>query len=346
VNQQLLAVLDASDAVVARFEYAGGRMPVAMVQGGAVYYLAQDQVGSLRAVYTALGAVVRTVEYDAWGVILDEDIAQGYEGLKVPFGFAGGLHDRDTGLVLFGLRNYDPETGRWTSRDPIGLAGGDTDLYAYCANDPVNAVDPSGLCGISAPAGTTLFGDSIGGEFLNGAADGLLQLVDQANPFGAIFQQYGLYNSDAPGMGAGRIAGQVGLAARDISTLGATRIASNALGMAARGSRATRGATAATEVVQRAMSRAELASTRATGLLRGGRTGEHYVSNAINSNAHRARMRLALPQTPELRVTMEVPAGALADPTRVLERYRMPGGGMERIGYGDIPVTILDVWEY
>ena len=43
----MLAVLDASDAVVARFEYAGGRMPVAMVQGGAVYYLAQDQVGSV-----------------------------------------------------------------------------------------------------------------------------------------------------------------------------------------------------------------------------------------------------------------------------------------------------------
>ncbi len=120
-------------------------MPVARVQGGGVYYLAQDQVRSLRAVYTAAGDVVRTVEYDAWGVILDEDVAPGYEGLKAPFGFAGGLHDRDTGLVLFGLRNYDPETGRWTSRDPIGLAGGDTDLYAYCGNDPVNAVDPSGL---------------------------------------------------------------------------------------------------------------------------------------------------------------------------------------------------------
>ncbi len=145
MNQQLLAVLDGSDAVVARFEYAGGRMPVAMVQGEDVYYLAYDQVGSLRAVYTAAGAVVRTVEYDAWGVILDEDIAPGYEGLKVPFGFASGLHDRDTDLVLFGLRTYDPETGRWTSRDPIGLAGGDTDLYAYCGNDPVNAVDPSGL---------------------------------------------------------------------------------------------------------------------------------------------------------------------------------------------------------
>jgi len=47
--------------------------------------------------------------------------------------------------VRFGYRDYDPETGRWTAKDPIGFAGGDTDLYGYCLNDPVNAVDPSGL---------------------------------------------------------------------------------------------------------------------------------------------------------------------------------------------------------
>ncbi|CAK0769578.1 hypothetical protein CCP4SC76_510006 [Gammaproteobacteria bacterium] len=48
-----------------------------------------------------------------------------------PFGFAGGLYDRDTGLVRFGYRDYDAETGQWTAKDPIGFRGGDTDLYAY-----------------------------------------------------------------------------------------------------------------------------------------------------------------------------------------------------------------------
>jgi RHS repeat-associated protein len=66
----------------------------------------------------------------------------------VPFGFAGGLHDRDTGLVRFGLRDYDPDTGRWTAKDPIGFAGGDTDLYGYCLNDPINLVDPYGFWGV------------------------------------------------------------------------------------------------------------------------------------------------------------------------------------------------------
>lgn len=39
------------------------------------------------------------------------------------------MYDADTGLVIFGYRDYDPETGRWTARDPIGLAGGDTNLF-------------------------------------------------------------------------------------------------------------------------------------------------------------------------------------------------------------------------
>jgi len=63
---------------------------------------------------------------------------------KVPFGFAGGLYDTDNGLVRFELRDYDPDTGRWTAKDPIRFAGGDTDLYGYCLNDPVNLVDKNG----------------------------------------------------------------------------------------------------------------------------------------------------------------------------------------------------------
>jgi len=64
---------------------------------------------------------------------------------EVPFGFAGGLHDRDTGLVRFGFRDYDPEVGRWTAKDPIGFNGGDWDLYAYTLSDPINFIDPFGL---------------------------------------------------------------------------------------------------------------------------------------------------------------------------------------------------------
>jgi hypothetical protein len=47
--------------------------------------------------------------------------------------------------VRFGYRDYDPDIGRWTAKDPIRLAGGNTDLYGYVLNDPVNLIDPYGL---------------------------------------------------------------------------------------------------------------------------------------------------------------------------------------------------------
>jgi len=138
---RLLAVYDGNNALLMRFEYADGRMPVAMTKGSATYYLAYDQVGTLKVVADASGNVVKRIEYDTFGnVISDSD-----PSFAVPFGFAGGLHDRDTGLVRFGYRDYDPETGRWTAKDPILFAGGDTDLYGYCLNDPVNFADPYGL---------------------------------------------------------------------------------------------------------------------------------------------------------------------------------------------------------
>ena len=42
------------------------------------------------------------------------------------------------------VRDYDPETGRWTSKDPILFAGGDTNLYGYVLADPINFIDPDG----------------------------------------------------------------------------------------------------------------------------------------------------------------------------------------------------------
>ncbi len=124
---RLLAVYNGSNALLMRFEYADDRMPVAMTMGGYRYYLAYDQVGSLQIVADSSGNVVKSIQYDSFGNIL----ADTNSGFRVPFGFAGGLHDRDTGLVRFGYRDYDPEVGRWIAKDPIGFAGGDTDLYGY-----------------------------------------------------------------------------------------------------------------------------------------------------------------------------------------------------------------------
>ena len=138
---RLLAVYDGSDNLLVRFEYADARMPVAMTKGGSTYYLTYDQVGSLRVVADASGNVVKLIEYDSFGNIINDS----NPAFEIPFGFAGGLQDRDTCLVRFGYRDYDPDTGRWTAKDPILFKGGDTDLYGYCLNDPINWVDNLGL---------------------------------------------------------------------------------------------------------------------------------------------------------------------------------------------------------
>lgn len=52
-------------------------------------------------------------------------------------------------MIDFGLRHYDPTIGRWTTKDPIGFAGGDTNLYAYVGGDPMSKTDPSGLSDIN-----------------------------------------------------------------------------------------------------------------------------------------------------------------------------------------------------
>ena len=60
-----------------------------------------------------------------------------------------GREDDQTGLLHYRARYMSPGSGRFASEDPIGLAGGDANLYAYVGGDPVNGVDPSGLSPLS-----------------------------------------------------------------------------------------------------------------------------------------------------------------------------------------------------
>ena len=55
------------------------------------------------------------------------------------------LNDIDTNLVRFGARDYDSQSARWTSKDPIRFDGDTLNIYRYVNNDPVNLIDPEGL---------------------------------------------------------------------------------------------------------------------------------------------------------------------------------------------------------
>jgi RHS repeat-associated protein len=136
-----VAELDASGAVISRFVYAGHNVPIYLTKAGVTYRIVTDQVNSVRLVINAAtGAIVQRLDYDSFGNVL-HDSNPGFQ----PFGFAGGLYEPLTGLVRFGRRDYEPATGRWTTKDPLGFSGGSPNLYAYIRNRPIDSQDPKGL---------------------------------------------------------------------------------------------------------------------------------------------------------------------------------------------------------
>ncbi|WP_123726570.1 RHS repeat-associated core domain-containing protein [Pseudomonas protegens] len=87
----------------------------------------------------AQGHVVWRAYYKAWGGLEALSPNTVEQNLR----FQGQYHDRESGLYYNTFRYYDPAVGRFTTQDPIGLAGGEN-LYRYAPN-ALGWVDPWGL---------------------------------------------------------------------------------------------------------------------------------------------------------------------------------------------------------
>jgi RHS repeat-associated protein len=104
------------------------------------YRVMVDERGTPKLVEKASdGSILEQITTDEFGNTLSDT----NPGL-IPFGFAGCFLDQDTKLCHFGAREYDASVGRWLSKDPILFNGGDTNLYGYTLNDPINRIDPTG----------------------------------------------------------------------------------------------------------------------------------------------------------------------------------------------------------
>ncbi len=144
---QVAAELNGEGQLVRRFVYGVKlNVPDYVVEADKTYRVISNQVGTpIALVDVAQRKIEKIFNYDEFGTSEKKNKNDD----SFPFGFAGGIYDADTGLVRFGVRDYDPETGRWVTKDPIGFAGGDTNLYAYTLQDPVNLIDPNGLWSLS-----------------------------------------------------------------------------------------------------------------------------------------------------------------------------------------------------
>ena len=139
---RLAAELNADGTMRQQYVYSDGvNSPDYMVFKGERYLFVKDHRGSITQVIEVdTGRVRQRLTYSEFGEVM-EDTNPGFQ----PFGFAGGFYDQETKLVRFGARDYDGRIGRWLSKDPIRFMGGDTNLYGYVLNDPLNSIDPQGL---------------------------------------------------------------------------------------------------------------------------------------------------------------------------------------------------------
>ena len=143
-----IAELDGANQIVSRFIYGSKvNVPDYMVKGTNTYRIISDHLGSPRLVINvADGSIAQRMDYDTWGNVTN-DTNPGFQ----PFGFAGGIYDQHTGLTRFGARDYDAQSSRWTSKDPIRFAGGGANLFGYVLGNPVRYTDPSGLLPVFPP---------------------------------------------------------------------------------------------------------------------------------------------------------------------------------------------------
>ena len=106
------------------------------------YYYTRDHLRSIRELTDASGNVRARYTYDPFGrrTRLSGDV-------DADFGFAGMFWSPEVNLALTRFRAYDPNLGRWLSRDPLHHAElrQGPNLYAYVHNEPVSQIDPLGL---------------------------------------------------------------------------------------------------------------------------------------------------------------------------------------------------------
>ncbi len=135
------------------------------------YYAITDRLSTVHALADETGSIVESYRFDAWGNVLEVRDQDGLLSIvngqwSSPLGnrflFQGREYSWATGLYNFRARWYDPVTGRWLSKDPIGISGG-LDQYVAFANNPVMFIDPDGEAILEFGAAKGLY---VGGKYL------------------------------------------------------------------------------------------------------------------------------------------------------------------------------------
>ena len=134
----LIAEMDAATGnVLAEYIWLDGT-PLAFVQSGQTYHVHVDHLGTPKALTDSADNIAWEATHSPFG---KASITS--QGPTFNLRFPGQYYDAETGLHYNWRRYYDPETGRYITSDPIGLAGG-INTYAYALSNPIGNADPTG----------------------------------------------------------------------------------------------------------------------------------------------------------------------------------------------------------
>lgn len=135
------------------FQYDVDEQPIGFIYNNIQVFYRTNQNGDVVSLISEDGIIIANYNYDAWGNILSVDLPHKNDIYKEiananPLRYRGYYYDNETGYYYLQSRYYDPSICRFINADDfmfldenvnIGL-----NLFAYCSNNPVNNVDPTG----------------------------------------------------------------------------------------------------------------------------------------------------------------------------------------------------------
>ena len=197
-GEDILLEYDGANVLQARYTHGPGiDEPIAVTKAGSTFFYHQDGLGTVTDLTDSVGATAKSYAYDAYGTIVDQAGT-----VEQPYTYTGREFDSETGLYYYRARYYDPSSGRFLQKDPIGFGGG-LNFYSYVSNSPIISNDPLGLklCSLvlPGPAGprefyidSTIAGD-LDGLIRDSQREGMNTTVN--NVFRSTAEQQRLYDN-------------------------------------------------------------------------------------------------------------------------------------------------------
>ena len=201
-SREIIYLYDENGVIGVMYSYNGST--------SAAYFYRRNLQGDVTAIYNREGNRVGEYAYDAWGNCTILSGASNDLVSNNPIRYRGYYFDAESGVYFLNARYYNPQWRRFISPDSTEYIAPETpnglNLYAYCYNDPVNYVDPSGHFGFWAAALIGVGVLALAGFFATINADS----ADDGKPFnGSIGADAYFWNTLVAGSIGGLIGGLI-----------------------------------------------------------------------------------------------------------------------------------------